>query len=45
MAPWQMFCELCKAVVENDNVYLDVLVTKAGIEMMLMPLDELEEDE
>ena len=45
MDPWQMFCELCKAVVENDNVYLDVLVTKAGIEMMLMPMDELEEDE
>lgn len=45
MDPWQMFCELCRAVVENDNVYLDVLVTKAGIEMMLMPMDDEMYDE
>lgn len=40
MDPWEMFCELCQRVVEDQNVYLDVLVTAAGVEMMLMPIDE-----
>lgn len=44
MDPWQLFSELCQRVVEDQNVYLDVLITPAGIEMMLMPMDK-EEDE
>ena len=40
MNPWEVFSELCRQVVENNNVYLDVLIYKNGIEMQLMPLDE-----
>lgn len=40
MDPWELFCELCRQVVEEGNVYLDVLFFKNGIEMQLMPLDE-----
>jgi hypothetical protein len=40
MDPWQLFAELCKQVVEQQNVYLDILVTQAGIEIMLMPMGE-----
>lgn len=39
MDPWELFCELCKIVVQEQNVYL-VLITGNGIEMMLMPMDE-----
>lgn len=45
MDPWQLFSELCQRVVEDHNVYLDVLITPAGIEMMLMPLEEDFEDD
>lgn len=38
--PWDVFSELCRRVVEEQNVYLDVLIFKDGIEMQLMPLDE-----
>lgn len=44
MDPWELFCHLCKTVVEEQDVYLDILVTPVGVEMMLMPMDE-EEDE
>lgn len=42
-----MFCELCRRVSEDGDCYLDVLITRAGIEMMLMPYDDedWEEDE
>ena len=40
MDPWDVFSELCRRVVEKQNVYLDVLIYKNGIEMQLMPLDE-----
>lgn len=43
MDAWEMFSELCKIVVTEQNVYLDVLITGNGIEMMLMPMDD-EED-
>lgn len=43
MDPWELFSEMCKSVVENQNVYLDVMITKNGIEMMLMPLEDEEE--
>ena len=45
MNPWEMFCELCRRVSEDGDCYLDVLITRAGIEMMLMPLEEEWEDE
>lgn len=45
MDVWEIFSELCRRVVEEQNVYLDVLITPGGIEMMLMPLDEEEEGE
>ena len=45
MDPWDVFSELCRRVVEEGNVYLDVLIFKdGGIEMQLMPMDEEEED-
>lgn len=44
MNPWELFCHLCKTVVEEQDVYLDILVTPVGVEMMLMPMGE-EEDE
>ena len=40
MDPWELFSELCKIVVEEQNVFLDVLVTEKGIEMMLMPTED-----
>jgi hypothetical protein len=40
MDPWGVFSELCRQVVEEGNVFLDVLIYKNGIEMQLMPLDE-----
>lgn len=40
MDPWEMFSELCKTVVDEQNVFLDILITSKGIEMMLMPMDE-----
>lgn len=40
MDPWDVFSELCRRVVEEGNVYLDVLICKNGIEMQLRPLDE-----
>lgn len=44
MNPWELFCHLCKTVVEEQDVYLDILVTPVGVEMMLMPMGE-EDDE
>lgn len=40
MDPWEVFSELCRRVVEDQNVFLDVLIYKNGIEMQLMPMDE-----
>lgn len=40
MDPWELFSELCKIVVKEQNVFLDVLVTEQGIEMMLMPTED-----
>ena len=33
MDPWEMFSEMCRRVVTEQNVYLDVLVTPTAIEM------------
>ena len=45
MDPWDMFCELCRTVVENQNCYLDVLIGKGMIELQLMPLGEEDYEE
>lgn len=44
MDAWEIFSELCRKVVEEQNVYLDVLIIPGGIEMMLMPWEEDDED-
>lgn len=40
---WALFSELCRIVVENENVFLDVIYSDGLIEFMLMPVDA-EED-
>lgn len=45
MDVWEMFSELCRQVVEEQNVYLDINVTPRNIQMMLMPLYDEEEEE
>lgn len=44
MDPWDIFSEMCRQVVEQQNCYLDVLIGKGMIEMQLMPLGDDEED-
>lgn len=45
MDAWNLFCKLCQIVVKSQSVYLDVLITQNGIELMLMPLgDDYEEE-
>lgn len=43
MDPWEMFCELTRQVVENQNCLLDVYISKDGITMRLMPYGDFEE--
>lgn len=37
---WEIFAKLCQTVCENENVYLDVMVSNGLIEFMLMPMEE-----
>ena len=37
---WEIFAKLCQTVCENENVYLDVMVSTEVIEFMLMPMGE-----
>lgn len=43
MDPWKMFCELTRQVVENQNVFLDVYISREGVTMQLMPYGDDEE--
>lgn len=46
MDPWEMFAEMCRQVVENQNVILDVIISNGHIGMTLSPIGEdLDEDE
>ena len=46
MDPWEMFCELTKIVVEDQNCQLEVFIGAHGISMMLVPFgDDWEEDD
>lgn len=41
---WAIFAKLCETVCENENVYLDVMVSNGLIEFMLMPMEEDDEE-
>lgn len=45
MDPWEMFCELTRRVVEDNNCMLDVYIGAEGITMQLMPYGDYEGDE
>ena len=45
MQLWEIVSMLCQKVVEEQNVYLDIVVTDGCIEFQLMPLGEDWEDE
>ena len=46
MNPWQLFSELCRRVVEDQNVYLEVVWLPGQVQFSLFPMDEGEfEDE
>lgn len=43
---WELISLLCQKVVEEQNVFLDILITPNGWEFQLMPMgEELEEGE
>ena len=44
MDPWELFSELCRQVVEEQNVHLDVTIIGNNIQMMLMPIDCYDDD-
>lgn len=39
MNPWDLFCELCKVVVEEQNVCLNIVVFDNQIQMSLIPCE------
>ena len=45
MEIWELISELCKTVMTEQNVFLDILITRNGWEIQLMPMGEWEEDE
>lgn len=48
MDPWELFSGLCRRVVEDQNVYLDVIILDNCISIELMPCDAIffeEEDD
>ena len=42
MPLWKLIAQLCKAVVDNQNVFLEIL-TEAGCMIQLVPMAEWEE--
>ena len=36
----EMFSELCKLVVEEQNVMLEVIIAETGVQMILLPINE-----
>lgn len=40
MDPWDVFSELCRQVVEAQNVYLEVTIYNGSISMFLWPYNE-----
>lgn len=45
MDPWEMFSEMVRQVVENENVVLDVIISNGHIGMTLSPIGEDLEEE
>lgn len=45
MDPWKIFSELCRQVVKEQNVYLEVSIFDGHIEMALWPYKEENFDE
>lgn len=45
MDPWEMFSEMVRQVVENENVVLEVSIINGLIEMSLAPIMLEGEDE
>lgn len=47
MDPWKLFSELCRIVVKEQNVYLEVSIFDGHIEMALWPYnaDDFEDEE
>ena len=42
---WELIAILCQKVVQEQNVFLDILITKDGWEFQLMPIGEYEDGE
>lgn len=38
--PWELFAELCRRVVEDQNVYLEVVWLPNQVHFSLFPMDE-----
>lgn len=45
MDPWKIFSELCRLVVEEQNVFLEISLSKNSIDFNLWPLEERDEEE
>lgn len=45
MDTWEVFCHLCKTVVEEQNCTLEIMITPSGISMQLIPFGEVEEND
>lgn len=45
MDPWRLFSELCRKVVEEQNVVLEVAIVGDRILMSLAPVAEYEDDD
>lgn len=45
MELWELIAQLCKAVVDNQNVYLNILVTDSGWSVQLIPTDYIDDDD
>jgi len=45
MDPWELFSDLCRQVVEEQNVYLEVLVFGNAVQFMLFPLEGGEDED
>lgn len=43
MELWELIAQLCKAVVDNQNVYLSILITDSGWSVQLIPTEYDEE--
>ena len=45
MDPWELFCEACRIVVEERDVYLEVIVIGDIFLMQLKALENFDEED